>query len=34
MLNATLGNLTGPMIALTALKAGEYMPVKASIAGA
>jgi Ca2+:H+ antiporter len=34
LLNATLGNLTELIIALTALKAGEYMLVKASIAGA
>lgn len=34
LLNATLGNLTELVIALTALKAGEYMLVKASIAGA
>jgi Ca2+:H+ antiporter len=34
LLNATLGNLTEMIIALTALKAGEYMLVKASIAGA
>jgi Ca2+:H+ antiporter len=34
LLNATLGNLTELMIALTALRAGEYMLVKASIAGA
>jgi Ca2+:H+ antiporter len=33
LLNATLGNLTELMIALTALKAGEYGLVKASIAG-
>ena len=33
-LNATLGNLTELVIALTALRAGEYMLVKASIAGA
>jgi Ca2+:H+ antiporter len=34
LLNATLGNLTELVIALSALKAGEYMLVKASIAGA
>jgi len=34
LLNATLGNLTEMVIALTALRAGEYMLVKASIAGA
>ena len=34
LLNATLGNLAELMIALTALRAGEYMLVKASIAGA
>ena len=34
LLNATLGNLTELVIALTALNAGEYMLVKASIAGA
>jgi Ca2+:H+ antiporter len=34
LLNATLGNLTELVIAITALKAGEYMLVKASIAGA
>jgi len=34
LLNATLGNLTELIIALTALHAGEYMLVKASIAGA
>lgn len=34
LLNATLGNLTELVIALTALIAGEYMLVKASIAGA
>ena len=34
VLNATLGNLTELVIALTALRAGEYMLVKASIAGA
>jgi len=34
LLNATLGNLTELVIALTALKAGQYMLVKASIAGA
>jgi Ca2+:H+ antiporter len=33
LLNATLGNLTELIIALTALRAGEYMLVKASIAG-
>jgi Ca2+:H+ antiporter len=34
LLNATLGNLTELVIAITALHAGEYMLVKASIAGA
>jgi len=34
LLNATLGNLTELVIALTALRAGQYMMVKASIAGA
>jgi Ca2+:H+ antiporter len=34
LLNATLGNLTELIIAVTALRAGEYMLVKASIAGA
>ncbi|MGY4831744.1 calcium/proton exchanger [Sphaerotilaceae bacterium SBD11-9] len=34
LLNATLGNLTELVIALSALKAGQYMLVKASIAGA
>jgi Ca2+:H+ antiporter len=34
LLNATLGNLTEMVIALAALRAGEYMLVKASIAGA
>ena len=34
LLNATLGNLTELIIALTALTAGQYMLVKASIAGA
>jgi len=34
LLNATLGNLTELVIALTALKAGQYMLVKSSIAGA
>src|SRR5215210_3787863 len=34
LLNATLGNLTELVIALTALYAGQYMLVKASIAGA
>lgn len=33
LLNATLGNLTELVIALTALNAGQYMLVKASIAG-
>ena len=33
LLNATLGNLTELIIALTALKAGQYALVKASIAG-
>src|ERR1700721_4445051 len=32
--NATLGNLTELIIAITALHAGQYMLVKASIAGA
>src|SRR5258708_37009275 len=31
LLNATLGNLTELVIALTALAAGQYMPVKATI---
>jgi Ca2+:H+ antiporter len=34
LLNATLGNLTELIIALAALRAGEYVLVKASIAGA
>jgi Ca2+:H+ antiporter len=34
LLNATLGNLTELIIAVTALAAGQYMLVKASIAGA
>ena len=34
LLNATLGNLTELVIALTALSAGQYTLVKASIAGA
>jgi Ca2+:H+ antiporter len=34
LLNATLGNLTELVIALTALRAGQYILVKASIAGA
>jgi Ca2+:H+ antiporter len=34
LLNATLGNLTELVIALTALKAGQYALVKGSIAGA
>jgi Ca2+:H+ antiporter len=34
LLNATLGNLTEMVIALTALRAGEYVLVKASIVGA
>jgi len=34
LLNATLGNLTELIIGLTALQAGEYLLVKASIAGA
>lgn len=33
LLNATLGNMTELVIALTALRAGQYMLVKASIAG-
>jgi Ca2+:H+ antiporter len=33
LLNATLGNLTEMVIALAALRAGQYMLVKASIAG-
>ena len=33
LLNATLGNLTELVIALTALSAGQYMLVKASLAG-
>src|SRR6478752_4709477 len=34
LLNATLGNLTELLIALAALRAGQYILVKASIAGA
>src|SRR6185503_8379482 len=34
LLNATLGNLTELVIAFTAWRAGQYMLVKASIAGA
>ena len=34
LLNATLGNLTELVIALTALNAGQYLLVKASVAGA
>jgi Ca2+:H+ antiporter len=34
LLNATLGNLTELVIALAALRSGEYLLVKASIAGA
>src|SRR5205814_2473991 len=34
LLNATLGNLTELVIAVTALRAGEYALVKGSIAGA
>ncbi len=34
LLNATLGNLTELVIAITALQAGEYTLVKASVAGA
>ena len=34
LLNATLGNLTELIIGLTALRAGEYLLVKASLAGA
>src|SRR5438445_10126701 len=34
LLNATLGNLTELVIAITALRVGQYMLVKASIAGA
>src|SRR5262245_23858165 len=34
LLNATLGNLTEMVIAVTALRAGQYMLVKASLAGA
>jgi Ca2+:H+ antiporter len=34
LLNATLGNLTELLIALTALRAGQYVLVKASIVGA
>jgi Ca2+:H+ antiporter len=34
LLNATLGNLTELVIALTALRAGHYVLVKASLAGA
>src|SRR5215212_6284582 len=34
LLNATLGNLTELVIAIAALKAGQYTLVKASVAGA
>src|SRR5215471_21795534 len=34
LLNATLGNLTELVIAFTALRSGQYMLVKASVAGA
>src|SRR6187401_2478624 len=34
LLNATLGNLTELIIAFTALRAGQYVLVKASVAGA
>jgi len=34
LLNATLGNLTELLIALAALRAGQYVLVKASVAGA
>src|ERR1041385_2665318 len=34
LLNATLGNLTELVIALAAFHAGQYMLVKASVAGA
>src|SRR4051794_2820972 len=34
LLNATLGNLTELIIALTALRAGQYVLVQASVAGA
>jgi Ca2+:H+ antiporter len=34
LLNATLGNLTELVIAITALQAGQYLLVKASVAGA
>src|SRR2546430_5665599 len=34
LLNATLGNLTELVIAVAALRAGQYMLVKASLAGA
>jgi Ca2+:H+ antiporter len=34
LLNATLGNLTELIIAITALRAGQYVLVKASVAGA
>ena len=34
LLNTTLGNLTELVIALTALRAGQFMLVKASVAGA
>src|SRR6202012_1618652 len=34
LLNATLGNLTELVIALAALHSGQYMLVKASVAGA
>src|SRR6186713_1234321 len=33
LLNATLGNLTEMIIALSALRAGQYLLVKASVAG-
>src|SRR6187401_3086247 len=34
LLNATLGNLTELVIAMTALRAGQFLLVKASVAGA
>src|SRR5262245_41006367 len=34
LLNATLGNLTELLIALAALRAGQYVLIKASLAGA
>src|SRR6476659_9251699 len=34
LLNATLGNLTELLIALAALRAGQYVLVKATVAGA